>query len=249
MSTTVVVHSFMRDSRKANITAELAGLAMADGLRTAVIEANVLMPVLHSRYHLDIGRLSPTFNDYLMGTCHLADAAVDLGNPGDLTGSGKLVFVPASVDPAQMDSLLQRRVDLAALDSQMKELTDAYALDIVFINAPSGLDEISLSCIALADVLIVVLILDEEDTHGTSVTLDLAERLNVPLVLLVVNRVSEGFPLDEVRREVEGAYGYRAPVVLTAEEESEMMFGTTTSPLNRATSPLAPLLRAILADV
>lgn len=246
--TTVVVHSFMRDSRKANLTAQLAALSVAEGRQTGVVEADVLVPELHTKYRLDAGGMGPTFNDYLMDRCALEDAAIKLDSQGGLTGTGALVFVPSSADPTDRSGLLQQRVDVTKLDAGFSALTEAYNLDLLFVNAPAGLDEISLSCIALADVLIVALRLDKEDTHGTSVILDLAQRLNVPEVLLVVARVSDEYDPQEVRREVEAAYGYRTPVVLTVADESEMMFAGRTSTLDKATNPLAALLKAIHAQ-
>ena len=247
--TTIVVHSFIRDSGKTNLTARLASMCAAEGWRVGVVEADISLPELHTRFRLEAGGAGLTLNDFLLGRCALADAAVDLGVQGDLALAGSLVFVPASVNHADISAVLQQSIDVTALNASFAALAADYELDLLFVNAPAGLDELSLSCIALADILIVSLRLDKEDTHGTSVTLDLAHRLNVPEILLAVSRVPDEYDRAEVRREVEAAYGCEAPIVLTATDETEMMFASQASVLDRTASPLSPLLKAIYAKV
>ena len=251
MSKTIVVHSFVRDTGKKNLAVRLAILAATAGRRVGIVEAEISLPDLHTRFRLDSGTLGPTINDYLLGRGALQDAAIDVGNVdarGNLSRTGALFFVPASTKSADISDVLQERIDVTMLHAGFAALIARHDLDLLFVNAPAGLDEISLSCIALADVLIVSLRLDKEETHGTSVVLDLAQRLTVPEILLVVNRVSDEIDPDEVRREVEAAYGHPAPVVLTVAEETEMMFGGRSNALDNAPNPLSPLMNAIQAE-
>ncbi len=245
MPAKIVVHSFMRETGKTNIAAGLAHLLVAYGERVGIIDADISVPVLHSRLGVDAKGLHYAFNHYLMGRCAITDAAVDLAWEDAAPHAGTLVLVPASTDPAAIRSVLHQDIDVRILNAGAEDLATAHSLDVVLINSPAGLDEISLSCMALADVLLIVLRLDKEDYHGTSVTIDLARNLKVPNILLAVNRASPEYEPFEIKRRVEETYGCDVPVVLSAADEAAMLFTGHTSVQERLAHPLAALLQAL----
>jgi MinD-like ATPase involved in chromosome partitioning or flagellar assembly len=55
---------------------------------------------------------------------------------------------------------------------------------------------------------------DRQDFQGTAVTVDVARRLSVPTLLVVVNRVLESFDFVAVREQVEQTYSIPAAGVL-----------------------------------
>ncbi len=59
---------------------------------------------------------------------------------------------------------------------------------------------------ALSNVLIIVLRPDEQDFEGTGVTVRVARRLQVPQMLIVVNKVPVAYSLDNVRDQVTQTY-------------------------------------------
>ncbi len=152
MPSKIVVHSFMRETGKTNISAGLAHLLAAYGERVGIIDADISVPVLHSRLGVDAKGLNYAFNHYLMGGCAITDAAVDLTWDDAASHAGALVLVPASMDHAAIRGVLHQDIDVRILNAGIEDLATAYSLDVVLINAPAGLDEISLSCMALADV-------------------------------------------------------------------------------------------------
>jgi len=66
------------------------------------------------------------------------------------------------------------------LSSGLRALTDALALDTLLIDSNSGINELSLTLLAMSDIAAVVLRLDKHDYQGTAVTVELARRLDVP---------------------------------------------------------------------
>ncbi len=245
MPAKIVVHSFMRETGKTNIAAGLAYLMAARGERVGIIDADIPVPLLHSRLGVDAGCGNATLNDFLMGNRSLEQAALELPWRGNLPSPGALVFVPASPDPVAIRGVLRQDIDIRSLNAGIEALTAAYHLGVTLINAPAGLDEISLSCMALADVLVVVLRLDKEAYQGTSVTLDLARGLNVPKILLVVNRVGSDYELEAIRRSVAETYQCEVPVVLSAADEAAMLFVDRATILPRSAHPLTALLQAL----
>ena len=74
----------------------------------------------------------------------------------------------------------------------------------------TSLNEETLLSIAISDILVVVLRPDQQDFQGTHVTVDVARRLKVPDIFLVVNKVPPDYDFEDVKRKVEHAYN--APV-------------------------------------
>ena len=62
-------------------------------------------------------------------------------------------------------------------------------LDYLLIDTHPGLNEETLLSITLTDVLLVVLRPDSQDDQGTSVTVEVARTLDVPRLLLLINKV------------------------------------------------------------
>ena len=249
MPTKIVVHSFMRETGKTNIAAGLAYLFAAHGERVGIVDADISVPILHNRLGVDGSGLGATLNDYLLGRCPIQDAAIDLAWRDDLHASGALILVPASSDPTAIRGVLRQDIDVRILNSGIEALAAEYGLDVVLINAPAGLDEISLSCMALADVLVIVLRLDKEDYHGTSVTIDLARGLKVPEILLVVNRAGPEYEVSDIIRRVEETYQCDVPTVLSAADEAAILFSGHASVLDRPAHPLFRLLQALQSKV
>ena len=174
MPTKIVIHSFMRETGKTNIAAGFGRLLAARGARTGLVDADMRAPILHSKLGVDTGGLRRTLNDYLLGRCPIADTAVDVNWRGFALASGGLWLAPAAADPFAIRDALSLDFDVRILDEGIDSLAEELSLDVALVNAPAGLDELSLSCIALADALVVVLRLDKDDYQGTGVTIDLA---------------------------------------------------------------------------
>ena len=62
-------------------------------------------------------------------------------------------------------------------------------MDYLFIDTHPGLNEETLLSITISDVLVLILRPDQQDYQGTAVTIDVARKLEVPKLLLVVNKL------------------------------------------------------------
>ena len=67
--------------------------------------------------------------------------------------------------------------------------------------------------------MIIILRPDRQDFQGTAVTVDLARKLGVPQLLLVVNRVPQRFDRADVRKQVETTYNATVAGVLPNSQE------------------------------
>jgi MinD-like ATPase involved in chromosome partitioning or flagellar assembly len=92
---------------------------------------------------------------------------------------------------------------------------------VLLIDTHPGLNEETLLSIAISDVLIVIMRPDQQDYQGTGVTVEVARKLDVPKLMLVVNKVPESFNFDEVKKRVEQTYNCEVAAVLP--HSTEMM--------------------------
>jgi MinD-like ATPase involved in chromosome partitioning or flagellar assembly len=60
---------------------------------------------------------------------------------------------------------------------------------------------------------------DRQDFQGTAVTVDVARKLEVPEILLVVNKVLPEYDFDEVRSEIESTYDLPVAGMLPLSED------------------------------
>jgi MinD-like ATPase involved in chromosome partitioning or flagellar assembly len=76
----------------------------------------------------------------------------------------------------------------------------------LLIDTHPGLNEETLLSIAISDSLIIILRPDQQDFQGTSVTVDVARRLRVPEIQLVVNKVPVEYDFEDIKNRVNKAY-------------------------------------------
>jgi MinD-like ATPase involved in chromosome partitioning or flagellar assembly len=81
------------------------------------------------------------------------------------------------------------------------------------------MNEETLLSIAISDALAIILRPDQQDYQGTGVTVDVARKLEVPRLVLIINKVPQSFDLDRVRKQVELAYGAQVAAVLPHSDE------------------------------
>ena len=79
------------------------------------------------------------------------------------------------------------------------------------------MNEETLLSIAISDMLLLVMRPDSQDFQGTAVTVELARRLEIPEMLMVVNKVPPGMDTAQLRERVEKTY--EAEVVGAAADE------------------------------
>ena len=122
-------------------------------------------------------RVPLTLSDYLAKRCAVQQTVYDVTPPA-VGGSGRPHF-PGAVEPAPgwMPMALRQGLDTEMLGGGLRDLVQGLALDFLLIDSNSGINELSLTSLAISDVAAVVLRLDKQDYQGTAVTVDLARKL------------------------------------------------------------------------
>ena len=153
-------------------------------------------------------------NDYLWGTCDIAQTAHDVTPPLDGAHSGHIFLIPSSLKAGEIVRVLREGYDVSRLNDGFQDLIKTLALDVLLIDTHPGLNEETLLSIAVSDALVIILRPDQQDYQGTEVTVEVARKLDVPRLMLIVNKVPAVFDMADVKTQVEHAYHCEVTAVL-----------------------------------
>lgn len=207
MSLIVSVHSFRGGTGKSNTTASLAVVLAQLGRRVAIVDTDIQSPGLHVPFGFGPEDHQRSINQFLHGECGITEVAVDVSDRiGALPEGGRLLLVPASIRAGEITRVLREGYDVGLLQEGFQSLLDDLALDVLIIDTHPGLNEETLLSLTLSDVLLLVLRPDQQDFQGTAVTVEIAHRLEVPNMLLILNKLPSQMDAAAVRQQVEATY-------------------------------------------
>lgn len=221
MSKIVSVHSFRGGTGKSNLTANVATMVALHGKRVGIVDTDIQSPGIHVLFGLDETRINRSLNDYLWGQCAIEDTAYNIALPQVAARRGSVFLVPSSIKAAEIAKVLREGYDVGLLNDGFQSLLDKLKLDYLFIDTHPGLNEETLLSIAISDVLVLILRPDKQDFQGTAVTVEIARKLQVPQLLLVVNKALPAMEAAGLRQQVE--YTYNAPVAGILHESEDML--------------------------
>jgi septum site-determining protein MinD len=249
MSRIISIHSFRGGTGKSNAIASIAALLALDGLRVGVIDTDIQSPGIHILFGLPQDSITHSLNDYLWGKCEIHDVALNVSAHLGIEGQGKIFLIPASIKAGEIVRVLREGYDVGLLNDGFRELIDKLRLDVLMIDTHPGLNEETLLSIAISDVLLVIMRLDQQDYQGTGVTVDVARKLNVPRMMLIINKVPPVFDLDEARRRMEESYGCDVIVALPHSDEMMLLASASIFVLQYPNHPLTTLFQQIANNV
>lgn len=245
MSRIVSVHSFRGGTGKSNTTANLATLLAAAGRRIGVIDADIQSPGIHILFGLDEGEMRHSLNDYLWGNCDIEQAAHEVTQHLDPTIPGHVFLIPSSIKAGEIARVLREGYDVSMLNDGFHELIETLALDVLMIDTHPGLNEETLLSIAVSDALVIVLRPDQQDYQGTGVTVEVARKLDVPRLLLIVNKVPSVFDTADVKARVEQAYNCDVAAVLPHADEMMTLASSGIFVLHYPNHPITAALKQV----
>jgi MinD-like ATPase involved in chromosome partitioning or flagellar assembly len=245
----ISVHSYRGGTGKSNITASLATLLATSGRRVGVVDTDIQSPGIHILFGLDEAEMRHSLNDYLWGICHIKETAHDVTPrlSGEITG--RVFLIPSSMKAGDIARVLREGYDVGVLRDGFHELIEALKLDVLMIDTHPGLNEETLLSIALSDALAIVLRPDQQDYQGTSVTVEVARKLDVPRLVLIVNKVPSVFDVADVRARVEQTYGCEVAAVLPHSDEIMTLASAGIFVLRYPDHPITAALKQVAAKL
>lgn len=221
MAKIVSIHSFRGGTGKSNTSANIAATLAMQGKRVGVVDTDIQSPGIHVLFGLQEDQMGHTLNDYLWGKCGITDAAHDVTASLGGTVKGKVFLVPSSVKAGEIARVLREGYDIGLLKEGFIELMDSLALDVLIIDTHPGLNEETLLSVAISDGLVIVMRPDQQDYQGTAVTVEVARKLEVERMVLVVNKAPPILNFDDLKAKVEQSYN--CPVAAVLPHSDEMM--------------------------
>lgn len=188
------------------MAANLAVVLAQRGRRVGLIDACISAPTQYLLFGLPISELPPTFNDFLLERCDLPPAAHPLPANSFALDTGKLFLVPADPDWRETERAQQAPCGVEVLNPAVHRLIEMLRLDTLVIDSEAGLVESALAALAIADVVVGVVQLDQQRYQGLGVAVGVALEFNVPRTTLVVNSASPSLDSQAVRQAVEESF-------------------------------------------
>jgi len=220
MSKIISIHSYRGGTGKTNITASLAAIVSSMGKRVGIVDGDVQNPGIYVLFGFDDQSISNSLNDYLGSRCKIDQASYDVTSVFKQPPPGSfLSLIPASMKPADIGRVLREGYDVRLLELGFKDLIEQLNLDYLFIDTHPGLNEEILLSITLSDILVLVMRPDQQDFQGTAVTVDLARKLKVPKMLLLLNKVIKSLNLEDLQQQLETSYKLPVAGILPLAEE------------------------------
>jgi septum site-determining protein MinD len=248
MATIVSVHSFRGGTGKSNTTANVAAILARSGSRVGVIDADIQSPGIHVLFGVPGHAVNASLNDFLWGDVEIAQVALDVTD-GAMDGGGRLFLIPSSMQPGEITRVLRDGYDAHRLTTGLRQLVDDLSLDVLLIDTHPGLNEETLLSLVLSHTLLIVMRPDEQDYEGTGITARVARELEVPRVMLVVNKAPAELDPEQVAARVRDAYGCDVAAVLPHSDDLMRLASAGIFSLRFPAHPLTALYERVAACV
>lgn len=239
MSKIISVHSFRGGTGKSNSTANLAAIFASMGMRVGVVDTDIASPGIHVLFGMEETQMAHSLNDYLWGKCAITDTAVEVTSNLKTSMKGKIFLIPSSIKAGEIARVLREGYDVGLLNDGFQELINGINLDILLIDTHPGLNEETLLSIAISDALVIIMRPDSQDYQGTGVTVEIARKLGVPLMYLVVNKVPASFDQAQIKARVEQTYKCDVAAVLPHSDEMMALASAGIFTLQYPNHPIA----------
>ena len=252
MGKLVVVHSFRGGTGKSNITANLAALLASQGNRVGIVDTDIQSPGIHALFSLAPDHFKFALNDYLWKRCRIEEAAYDVSDilrRYQPEASGHIYLIPASMRTGEITRILQEGYDVGLLNNGFQQFMETLELDYLLIDTHPGVNEETLLSAAISDVLVIILRPDRQDYQGTAIMVELARQLEVPKMLLLINKAVNQKDFAALQQRVESIYSVGVAGVIPLSEEVAVLGSTDLFCLLHPGHPMTLALQSAIGEI
>jgi len=252
MGKLVVVHSFRGGTGKSNITANLAALLASRGNRVGIVDTDIQSPGIHALFSLAPDHFKFALNDYLWKRCRIEEAAYDVSDilrGHQPEASGHIYLIPASMRTGEITRILQEGYDVGLLNNGFQQFMETLELDYLLIDTHPGVNEETLLSAAISDVLVIILRPDRQDYQGTAIMVELARQLEVPKMLLLINKAVNQKDFAALQQRVESIYSVGVAGVIPLSEEVAVLGSTDLFCLLHPSHPMTLALQSAIGEI
>ena len=230
------------------------GMALL-GNRVCVVDTDLQSPGVHVLFGLDDEKIQYTLNDYLWGKCSVRETVYNVSNVLDESSMAidkersQLYLMPSSMKSEDIATILSDGYDVELLQEGFYEISEQLQLDYLFIDTHPGMNEETLLAIGLSDTFVLILRPDQQDYLGTAVMVEVAEQLEVPQMLLVVNKVISEFNVPQLKKKVEQTYDKPVAGILPLSNEMLRLGSEGLFCLRYPDHPLSGELKKVVKEI
>lgn len=251
MSKIISVHSYRGGTGKSNTVSNLAAILAQKGNRVAVVDTDIQSPGVHVLFGFGKESINLSLNDYLWGKIDIKDAVYDVSKILPTTNGtpGSLFLIPSSIKTSDIARVLREGYDVNRLNDGYKKVIKDFQLDYLIIDTHPGLNEETLLSITVSNILLLILRPDQQDYQGTAVTVDVARKLQVERLLIVVNKSPDVFDFDELKSKVEATYGARVAGVIPHSDDMMILASSTIFAIAYPNHPVTKILERVVDTI
>lgn len=251
MSKIISIHSFRGGTGKSNISANVASQLAQRGHRVGVIDTDIQSPGIHVLFGMDEEQIDKSLNDYLWGRCNIEETAYNvsarIGRGEVIVMGADIYLIPSSIRAGEIARVLREGYDVSLLNDGFRALVKRLKLDYLVIDTHPGLNEETLLSIAISDMLFIILRPDQQDFQGTAVTVDVARKLEVPYLYLIINKALSSYDFEALKQQVERIYGAPVAAILPLSEDVARLQSTDIFSLRFPDHPVSEGIRQVVA--
>jgi MinD-like ATPase involved in chromosome partitioning or flagellar assembly len=215
----ICIHSYRGGTGKSNLAANIATALALEGHRVGVVDTDIQSPGVHFIFGLEEDDIDKTLNNFLWGQCKPEEIAYDVSDQKVIDMGGRVFLFPASMKPEDITRILNEGYDFKLLHFGFRQFVKRLELDYLIVDSHPGLNKETLLSFAVSNLLILILRPDRQDFQGTAVTVDIAKKLNVNKLMLVINKALTSMDLVSLRQKVEQTYDLPVIGLLTLSED------------------------------
>jgi MinD-like ATPase involved in chromosome partitioning or flagellar assembly len=251
MSKVISIHSYRGGTGKSNTTANIACTVASYGKRVAIVDTDIQSPGIHVLFGFSEENMQRALNDYLWARCPIAETAYDITAklPKTSAKGSALYLIPSSVKAGEIARILREGYDVGLLNDGFQELIEALKLDYLFIDTHPGLNEETLLSITISDILLLIMRPDQQDFQGTAVTVDVARKLEVPQMFMMINKALVSLDFDDLKKQVEDTYNVPVVGVLPHTDEMMLLASQGVFSLSYPDHPLTKIVEGVAKKI
>jgi chromosome partitioning protein len=253
VSRIVSIHSYLAGVGKTTLAVNLAAMLAAKNQTVCIIDANFSAPKAHDLLRLDPDSMPYSLCDFLLSDENIMqigqacyDVTAQCAKPG--TSVPGTVYLLSTVNSRLRAKLQTEGYDTARLREGLDALAEMYNISLFIIDCGPGINPLTLPMLALADLLLALMELSQEHYHGTSVLVEVANKIEIPLVLIAANKIAqEGFNFNNVRAEIQRVYSKQVGALVPSVSIKSRITDTGLIAIDYPNSPFTTALGGLVA--
>jgi MinD-like ATPase involved in chromosome partitioning or flagellar assembly len=179
----VCFHSFRGGVGKTTVIANLGAAFALLGKRVGIIDFDLKAPAMQSTLRIPVEEVRRKLNDYLLKKCDVKDLVLDVSKRFGIRAGG-LFFVPASFDVDDIVKMIEDGYEASLLGKCVRGIANEFGLDYVLLDTHSGMDEDVILSMAISDIIIEVVRIDEQSLTGALASLEVIRKIGKKTHLL-----------------------------------------------------------------